>query len=73
VRAANTGISAIIAPDGTLRDRLALDTAGYLDARLPAALPPTPYSRVGNLSVWAVLALVAGALLAGRRRGGLAA
>ncbi|MCG7626889.1 apolipoprotein N-acyltransferase [Epibacterium sp. MM17-32] len=54
VRAANTGISAIIGPYGQIRDSLALDTAGYLDARLPAALPATVYSRSGD---WPALVL----------------
>jgi len=48
LRAANTGVSAVIGPYGQIRDHLALNTAGYLDARLPEALPPTLYSRSGD-------------------------
>ncbi|KUP91064.1 apolipoprotein N-acyltransferase [Tritonibacter horizontis] len=52
LRVANTGVSAVIDPYGRLRASLALNTAGALDARLPAALPPTLYSRTGD---WPVL------------------
>ena len=48
LRAANTGVSAVIDPYGHVRDSLALNTAGYLDARLPRPLPPTLYSRSGD-------------------------
>jgi len=48
VRAANTGISAIIDSYGRLRMSLALGRAGVLDGALPAALPPTPYARFGD-------------------------
>ena len=49
VRAANTGISAIIDPYGRILKRLPLGTEGVLDGDLPVALPPTLYSRGG---VW---------------------
>ncbi|UWQ82966.1 apolipoprotein N-acyltransferase [Leisingera caerulea] len=54
IRAANTGVSAMIAPDGSMLDSLPLGDAGYIDASLPAALPPTLYSRTGD---WPVLLL----------------
>ena len=41
VRAANTGISAVIDPSGRIVARLGLGIEGVLDANLPTALPPT--------------------------------
>lgn len=52
IRAANTGVSAMIAADGSLLDSLALGEAGYIDALLPAPLPPTLYSRSGDWPVF---------------------
>lgn len=67
VRAANTGISAVIDGKGRLRASLGLNVEGKIDAALPAALPETIYQRAGD---WPVLALamlaLAGALI--RRR-----
>jgi apolipoprotein N-acyltransferase len=48
VRAANTGVSAVIDPVGRIVSSLPLGTEGVLDAALPRALPPTPYSRWGD-------------------------
>lgn len=59
LRATPTGISAIIGPDGTLLATVPADTAGAIELPLPAPLPPTLFSRVGNLMV----ALVAFALI----------
>ena len=47
-RSANTGISAMIDPYGRVTAALPLNTAGFLDAKLPKALPPTLYSRTGD-------------------------
>ena len=69
LRAANTGVSAVIDARGGLRATLGLDRAGRIDARLPAALPPTPWSRWGDGPAVAAAALaVAAAALAARRR-----
>jgi apolipoprotein N-acyltransferase len=49
VRAANTGISAIIDPYGRVVAALGLKQEGVVDGLLPQALPPTPYARWGHL------------------------
>jgi apolipoprotein N-acyltransferase len=61
-RAANTGISSVIDPVGRLRAPLPLGQSGVVDARLPAALPQTLYSRFGDLLF--LLLLVTGAFAA---------
>ena len=66
VRAANTGISAVIDAYGRIGPRLDLDETGALDARLPAALPPPPFSRYGQ-KTFLVLLLVCIAGPAGRK------
>ncbi|SFS66895.1 Apolipoprotein N-acyltransferase [Sulfitobacter marinus] len=68
-RVANTGVSAMIDPKGRLTDSIALNTAGFLDAALPEALAPTPYSRFGELPFLAVLLIgLVSALLLRRRK-----
>ena len=48
VRAANTGISAVVDPLGRVVSSLPLGTEGVLDAPLPRALRPTPYCPLGR-------------------------
>jgi apolipoprotein N-acyltransferase len=60
VRAANTGISAVIDPSGRIVTRLELGIEGVLDASLPAALPPTLYARLRDIPI---AVLMAGAFL----------
>ncbi|KRS14148.1 apolipoprotein N-acyltransferase [Roseovarius indicus] len=55
VRAANTGISAIIDAKGEIIARLETGQTGVIDASLPTALAPTPYARFGD---WTSLALI---------------
>lgn len=63
VRAANTGISAVIDGNGRIVARLGLDETGVLDARLPAALPATPFAIYGQMMFLLVLAVcIAGAI-----------
>ena len=52
VRAANTGISAVVDSMGRIIASLDLGEHGFLDARLPKPTPePTPYSRYGDVIV----------------------
>ena len=57
VRAANTGISAVIDPFGRVIASMPLDTHGHIDARLPAPLAPTLYARHGDLPAMALVLL----------------
>ncbi len=69
VRAANTGISAVVDPYGRIKAYLPLGTRGILDSTLPQARTTTLYSRIGNLSFIALLlvaCLLAWAVPAGR-------
>lgn len=59
VRSANTGISAMIDSKGRILASLPLNEAGAIDAPLPPALPPTPYARLGDWPVLAMLGLLA--------------
>ncbi|WP_186201795.1 apolipoprotein N-acyltransferase [Jannaschia seosinensis] len=67
MRAANTGMSAVIDARGKVLARLPLGEAGHLDAALPPALPPTPYLATGDWPALAVIGLLA-ALLGVRKR-----
>ena len=49
VRAANTGISAVIDAYGRVKGVIPLNEAGILDEPLPVALSPTPYSSLGGI------------------------
>ncbi|MDE0779789.1 MAG: apolipoprotein N-acyltransferase [Alphaproteobacteria bacterium] len=49
VRAANTGISAVVDPYGRLRARLEIGVEGVLDSELPQPIAATFYARWGNL------------------------
>jgi apolipoprotein N-acyltransferase len=66
VRAANTGISAVIDPVGRIVSSLPLGAEGVLDARLPNAIEPTIYLSYGNYSL--MLLLVLSLIIVGRRR-----
>ena len=66
VRAANTGISAVIDPVGRILASLPLGTEGVLDAPLPRPTAPTLYVRTGDSL--AGLLLAGGLALVLRRR-----
>ncbi|MBT4907843.1 MAG: apolipoprotein N-acyltransferase [Rhodospirillaceae bacterium] len=69
VRAANTGISAVVDPYGRVIARLDIGEQGVLDSGLPAALSPTPFARWGELIPMIMAALFLGfALVLARRR-----
>src|SRR6202011_920781 len=57
VRAANTGISAVIDPLGRIVARLGLGVEGVLDSTLPAAIAPTVYARFGGVPVVVIVAI----------------
>jgi apolipoprotein N-acyltransferase len=61
VRAANTGISAIVDPWGRVVARLGLGKKGIVDGPLPVALEaPTVYAKLGNWIVLLVVLVVGG-------------
>jgi apolipoprotein N-acyltransferase len=66
VRAANTGISAVIDPLGRVINSLPLGTEGVFDSRLPQPAAPTLFLAVGDYVL--ILFLVASLMLAARRR-----
>ena len=66
VRAANTGISAVIDPVGRIVARLGLGVEGVLDSSLPSAIAPTIYTRLGDIP--AAVMVAAGLLVVLRRR-----
>lgn len=68
VRAANTGVSAIIDARGQVREILPLGAAGKIDALLPAALPQTVWMRIGDWPILVLTLLAFGAAIRDARR-----
>jgi apolipoprotein N-acyltransferase len=66
VRAANTGISAVVDPVGRIIKALPLGSEGVLDAALPSAIAPTPYVRFGDGAL--ILFMVVSLIMVARRR-----
>ncbi|MGL4243731.1 MAG: nitrilase-related carbon-nitrogen hydrolase, partial [Beijerinckiaceae bacterium] len=56
IRAANTGISAVVDPLGRITARLALGVEGVLDSTISRAIPPTIYATMGD--IWAYMLLL---------------
>ena len=71
VRAANTGVSAVIDARGGVVASLALNTAGAVDAPLPGASAPTTFARTGEAPLAAILTVLLALLVlpALKRRG----
>ena len=69
VRAANTGISAVVDPLGRIVTALPLGIEGVLDSALPGALSPTLYARFGD-TLAELMAAIAFILVMRRRRYG---
>lgn len=68
-RAANTGVSGMIDPYGRVTASIPLNTDGFLDAKLPEPLPPTFYSRWGELPWWyGALFLIGVVIMIGHRQ-----
>lgn len=70
VRAANTGISAVIDAHGGIRAAIPLGTAGAFTTALPGAMPMTPYMRYGEGFIIGILIilLLLGLILSRTRR-----
>ncbi len=67
IRVANTGISAMIDPQGRILGQLALGEAGYLDLALPRSAPATLYARTGDLPVLILICLGLAVVVLGAR------
>ncbi len=72
VRAANTGVSAVIGPDGQVAGSLPLGEAGHLDAAVSSGGEPSFYSRTGDWPVLVILLLTLTALFLLKKRNTIA-
>ena len=63
IRAAYSGISAIIDPHGRILQQRPLNYAGYIDTRLPKEIAVTPYASWGDVPFHIILLLTAATLI----------
>jgi apolipoprotein N-acyltransferase len=68
VRAANSGVSAVVDPFGRIVRSLPLGSEGVLDTALPRPIAATIYARIGDLGLWLVVALIFASALTTRLR-----
>lgn len=68
VRAANTGISAVVDARGRITAELPLNREGFLEAALPEPRPVTPYARSGDLPLALMLLILISGLWFGAIR-----
>jgi apolipoprotein N-acyltransferase len=68
VRAANTGISAVIDPWGRVLAEIGLGEKGLIDAALPKVGPPTLFVRLGNSLELLALGLALGGWFVSRKK-----
>jgi apolipoprotein N-acyltransferase len=69
VRAANTGISAVVDPFGRVLQAIPVGVEGVIDSPLPRPIAPTVFARWGDMVFWALLLSCGlGALMARRSR-----
>ena len=68
VRAANSGISAVVDPLGRVIASLPLGTEGVLDAKLPEPVAPTLYARAGDGPIALIAGLALVLVMRSRRR-----
>lgn len=66
IRAANTGISAVIDSYGRVQASLRMQQEGIIDHQIPPAREATPYSRWGDWTLLALVVLLGVVLLVGR-------
>ncbi|MCY1540734.1 Apolipoprotein N-acyltransferase [compost metagenome] len=70
LRSTNTGMTAVVRPEGTVQARLPTFTVGTLAAQVQGMQGLTPYIRWGNAPVLVLFALVLGAAAWRARRPG---
>jgi apolipoprotein N-acyltransferase len=66
VRAANSGISAIVDAHGRVVASLKLDRVGTVEGNLSQSLPPTPYGMMGDLVFWGLVVVACGVAIGGK-------
>lgn len=67
IRAANTGVSAVIDGYGRVQASLDMEREGVIDHVVPPPRAPTPYARWGDWTLLGLLLLAGGVLLGVRR------